>query len=98
MRGELGPWMSRPLGSTLLVSGRLTRSAAACGGSEYGIVMSIESPVSFVRATFGNGADPVLILNAGGTVLYANAGARDRWPEGKTIEQSDGLGRAVIPA
>jgi PAS domain S-box-containing protein len=59
--------------------------------------MTSEAHLAFVRASFGNGADPVLVLDAEGRVLYANAGARDRWTEGSTIKEADGFARAVLP-
>jgi PAS domain S-box-containing protein len=59
--------------------------------------MALDAYLSFVRASFEGGADPVVVLGAAGKVLYANAAARQRWSEGSTIEAADGFGRAVLP-
>lgn len=57
----------------------------------------LDAYLSFVRASFGSGADPVVVIGRAGTVLYANAGAQQRWPEGSTLEAADSLGRALLP-
>ncbi len=58
---------------------------------------ALDAYLSFVRASFGSGVDPVVILGPAGMVLYANAGARQRWNEGDTIAAADSFGRAVLP-
>jgi PAS domain S-box-containing protein len=60
-------------------------------------VAGLEAHLSFVRTSFGSGVDPVVILGPAGTVLYANAGAQQRWSEGSTIAATDNFGRAVLP-
>jgi len=60
-------------------------------------VAGLDAYLSFVRGSFGSGVDPVVVLGPAGTVVYANAGAQQRWSEGSTLAAADSFGRVVLP-
>ena len=59
--------------------------------------MPVDSSLQVIRDLFSDAADPVLLLDASGRVLFASRGSAPRWTEGQVVAPESGFGRAVLP-
>jgi PAS domain S-box-containing protein len=59
--------------------------------------MSLEVQLDAFRSTFDSSPAPVVVLDAGGRVVWANRCARARFSEGGTIDRASSFGAGVVP-